>query len=340
MSRHVTASDLTAAVAPHSFSLKGVLTSYAQMAKIRLSAMVVLTTAVGFIMASKFGIDWTKLLYTVIGTSLAACCANVFNQIIEIDRDARMPRTKNRPLPAGRISQPHAAAFAVLVGGFGITLLAATTNLFTAALGLLTILLYLCLYTPLKTRSTLNTVAGAVVGAIPPMMGWTAATGQLAPGAWVLGIILFVWQIPHFLALAWLYKEDYRLGGYRMLPIVDESGHITTKAMLFWTFALLPVGIIMQMVGESGWVMVAGSAILGLWFGRHVVIMRNNRDEAHARKVFLTSLVYLPALLFILLADRGAARIGINDAPNLHRIETRPAVVIQPGQTPTPLHNK
>ena len=197
-------------------------TIYADLGKARLSALVVTTAALGFVMASAVSLDWALLGWTLLGTTLAAWSANALNQVFERHRDARMKRTRGRPIPSGRIGAPHALGAAILALGMGLTVLVAMVNVLTAVLALLTTLLYVLVYTPLKTRTTLNTLIGSVVGAIPPVMGWTAVTGQLDPGAWVLGTVLFVWQIPHFLALAWLYREDYKRGGYRMLPVIDQ----------------------------------------------------------------------------------------------------------------------
>lgn len=285
---------------------------YMELAKARLSALVVITTAVGFIMGSSSGlgveggIDWLKLLWTLLGTSLAAGAAGALNQVIEEERDQRMPRTRNRPLPSGRIGSIHAAMMGVLWGGVGVTMLAAMVNLLTAGLGLLTILLYLLVYTPMKVRSTLNTLVGAVVGAIPPMMGWAAATGHIEPGAWVLAATLFVWQIPHFLALAWMYRKDYELGGYRMLPIIDPSGAITCKAVLMWTLALLPVTLAATWVGVAGWVYAVGSVMLGAWMLRLAAGLYRRRDNADARRLFLATVMYLPLLMALMVLDRGA----------------------------------
>ena len=284
---------------------------YLELGKARLSGLVVITTAVGFIMASPGisatagAIDWMRLLWTLLGTSLAAGAAGALNQVVEEERDARMPRTRNRPLPAGRIGTIHAAMVGVVWAGVGVTLLAAMVNLLTAGLALLTILLYLLVYTPLKVRSTLNTLAGAVVGAVPPMMGWAAASGRIEPGAWVLAATLFVWQIPHFLALAWMYRKDYELGGYRMLPIIDPTGSITCRAVLMWTLALLPVTLAATWVGITGWVYAVGCVGLGLWMLRLAAALYRGRTNAEARRLFLATVVYLPLLMGLMVLDRG-----------------------------------
>ena len=277
---------------------------YMDLAKARLSMLVVVTTMVGYLLASNAGVDWLALLITIVGTALSAACANAFNQIIETKRDAVMPRTQRRPLPSGRIGRVHAIVFATVCGVVGVGLLWLAINPLTAMLSALTIGIYLLVYTPMKTRSTLNTLAGSVVGAIPPIMGWTAVRGQIDDGAWVLAAVLFIWQIPHFLALAWLYREDYERGGYRMLPIIDPSGRITARTSLLWTLALLPVGVVSLLLGVTGWWALFGSLLLGAWLLRHAITLTRKRDSIAARKLFLASVMYLPLLLGIMVIDR------------------------------------
>lgn len=276
---------------------------YSELVKARLASLVIVTTIVGYLVATVGSVDWAKLALTVVGTALAAAAANSLNQVIEVRRDALMPRTRHRPLPSGRMSIAHAVVAAIAFAGFGVTLLAAFVNLLTAALAALTIALYLLAYTPLKTRSTMNTLVGAVCGAIPPMMGWTAAAGSLDTGAWLLGVTLFIWQIPHFLALAWLYRHDYELGGYRMLPVIDPTGAITTTAVVMWSLALLPLGLTAAMAGVGGWVFVAASVALGVWFMLPAIRLWRGRMLADARRLFLASIVYLPLLLGSLVVD-------------------------------------
>lgn len=278
--------------------------TYMDLAKARLSLLVVITTLVGFLLASSTGVDWLALLLTVVGTALSAACANAFNQIIEHHRDARMQRTQRRPLPSQRIGRTHATLFATACGFAGVALLTLAINPITGILSAATIALYTLVYTPLKTRSTLNTLVGSVVGAIPPIMGWTAVTGRVDTGAWVLAALLFIWQIPHFLALAWLYREDYERGGYRMLPIIDPTGRITAQTSLLWTLALLPVGVVSLLLGVTGWWAMLGSLLLGVWLLRHAITLCKQRDSAAARKLFLASVAYLPLLLGILVVDR------------------------------------
>lgn len=287
---------------------RGVIGSYAQLTKARLSALVLVTTAVGFVLASAgpAPINWPAMLWTILGTALCAGCASALNQVWEIKRDARMHRTLQRPLPSGRMSALHAFLAAILMGYAGLCMLALGANLFAAGLALLTILLYVFAYTPLKPRTSLNTLVGAVCGAIPPMIGWVAAAGHLAGGAWILGAILFVWQIPHFFALAWLYREDYQRGGFAMLPVLDRDGRITTQVVVLTSLLLIPLGLLATLLNVAGFVAAAGSLVLGLWLLILCLRLHFNRSDANARRVFIASIIYLPLLLALMVIDRGS----------------------------------
>lgn len=277
---------------------------YAELGKARLSMMVVITAAVGFVLASGAAIDWLGLLATSVGTLLAALGANAWNQCVEVERDRRMERTRNRPLPAGRISQRHAQAFALLTGLAGPALLIFATNALTSALALGCLLIYVLAYTPLKPRTPLNTLVGAICGALPPMLGWTAVTGQLDLGAWILGAILFVWQIPHFVALAWLYRDDYARGGFRMLPMVDPDGGLTCNIALFYSLALLPLCLLLSYVGLTGTLFAYGATVLGIGMVALALRLYHLRTRTEARRLFLASIIYLPLLLVVLVWDR------------------------------------
>lgn len=286
----------------HKPSLLGM---YLELTKAKLSAMVVLTTAVGFIMATTGSIDWLRLLWTVIGTALTAGSASVFNQIAEVKLDRLMLRTKERPLPSGALSKRHSFIFAMILGYAGLVILSLLINFAAAGLALLTLLAYVLAYTPLKTRSTLNTIVGALCGAIPPMIGWVAVSGTLEFGAWLLATLLFVWQIPHFLALAWLYRKDYERAGFAMLPVIDKSGQLTARVIVLTSLVLLCLSLTSTVSGMAGWIYTIGSISLGLWLVKLAIGLHINRTDAGARKVFLASLVYLPALLGLMMLDRG-----------------------------------
>ncbi len=287
------------------------LADYAELGKLRLTSLVVATTAVGFAVAPSGRGDLLRLAVTVLGTMLAALGANGLNQWIERERDARMERTRRRPLPAGRLSAARALAVSIGWSAAGVLLLAALVNVLTALLALAVVLLYAGVYTPLKTRSTLNTLVGAVCGAVPPVMGWTAATGSLAPGGLVLAGVLFVWQIPHFLALAWLHREDYERGGYCMLPAWDRTGRLSALMVLLYSLALVPVALAGHLAGLAGLSYALAAVLLGCGIAAFGLFLVTDRSRRNARRVFLASLLYLPLLLGVMVADRSPA---ISDA--------------------------
>jgi len=278
--------------------------AYGDLTKARLASLVVVTAGAGFVMAGRSPLDVSTLLSTVVGTALAAAGAMALNEVIEAERDARMERTRNRPLPAGTIGPLQASVAGVLLAVSGLALLAARTTALTAFLGLTVVLLYTLVYTPLKARTPLCTLVGAVCGAIPPLMGWTATGAPLSFGAWLLAGVLFLWQIPHFLALAWMYRDDYRRGGFRMLPAVDPSGSATGVMAALYSLALLPVGVMAVVGGLAGWLFGAGSLLLGAGLVALALRLAAARDGAVARRLFLGTLAYLPLLLALMVADR------------------------------------
>jgi len=286
------------------------MTIYFELGKVRLSLLVLLTTLAGYLTAHGGGFEPLHLAAVLLGTGLAAVGANGLNQVIERDRDALMERTRGRPLPAGLIGPVHAAVSSAATALAGTALLAWRAGPLPAALALGTVVLYVGAYTPLKPRSTLNTLVGAVVGAIPPMIGWSAVTGGLEGGAWLLGLLLFVWQVPHFLALAWLYRDDYRRGGYRMLSLRDDGGDVAFRLMMIYGWVLLPLGLLMALAGLAGAWFAAGSLLLGgAWLGLEIRCYRD-RSRLNARRVFLGSVMYLPLLLALMVADRGEDPTG------------------------------
>lgn len=231
--------------------VRALLRDYKQLSKARLSALVVATSAAGYVAGSQEVIDWKGFGWTCIGTMLASSSANALNQIYEIVNDSRMRRTAARPLPAGRMSRTHAAIFALATGIGGVYLLAEKTNSTTAALGAANIALYAAVYTPLKQISVANTWIGAVVGAVPPLMGWAAAAGELDIGAALLAAGLYFWQMPHFMALAWLCRADYVAGGYKMLSLVDPTGKRTAACALRNCAYLFPLGALAAWLGVT-----------------------------------------------------------------------------------------
>ena len=283
------------------------LSVISQLTKARLSLLVLWTTAVGYLLALGSGgaFDMARFVWTLLGTALAAASANALNQVIERRRDAAMARTQGRPIPSGLISTHAASILALTFGLTGIALLALRVNLLVGWLAAFTIALYVGLYTPLKTRTTLNTFVGAICGATPPMIGWAAVTGGLETGAWILAAILFVWQLPHFLALAWLYRHDYTRGGFVMLPAVDASGEVTSRIVLLTSLLLVPLGLMASLAGLAGWIYAIGSIGLGVVMLAKARRLMGERTDASARGVFLTSIVYLATLLMLLVIDSG-----------------------------------
>ena len=266
--------------------------------------LVVITTAVGFIMASTLGVDWMRMMWTVLGTTCCACAAAALNQVAEHSKDAAMNRTKNRPIPAGNISPLHAFIVGVLLSYIGVAIISFGASVGAAGLALLTILIYVLIYTPLKTRTSFNTIVGAVVGAIPPLIGWVAAVGSIGRGGIILGGILFIWQLPHFLALAWMYKDDYQTGGFKMLPSLDASGELTARTSVMTSMCLVPLALFMSISGSTHILFAIVGSILGLWVTSRSITFWRKRDYASARRLFFATIIYLPILLVFMLIDR------------------------------------
>ena len=276
---------------------------YLELAKIRLTAMVLVTTAVGFILGSAGPIAYGRLLWTILGTGLAAAGASTMNQLLEIRRDALMRRTRKRPLPAGQVSPLAALVFALGTSAAGVGILNELVNPLTALLGLANIVIYALVYTPLKSRTSLCTLVGAICGALPPIMGWTGAANSISLGAVLLGMILFFWQIPHFLALVWLCRDDYAKAGFRMLPLIDPRGHLTCLMIVLYSLALLPLGLAVTFAGLAGYLFGAMSLLLGLGLFLLAVQLRRAKTLHNARRVFLASLAYLPLLMLFMVLD-------------------------------------
>jgi protoheme IX farnesyltransferase len=269
-----------------------------------MNFLVVITTMVGFCVASRESIDWLLLVHALLGTAMTAAAASVLNQLVERDLDARMPRTKNRPLPAGRIAPREALLMGASLGVTGVAYLALLVNPLTALIGFATLASYVFVYTPLKRRTSLNTVIGAVPGALPPVMGCTAALGALSPDALVLFAILFFWQMPHFLAIAILYRDDYALGGFKMLPVVDEDLNFTSRQIVLYAIALVPISLMPSLIGLAGAVYFACAVLMGLALLSFAISCAATRSRRDARSLFLASIVYLPLLLGLLVIDK------------------------------------
>ena len=274
---------------------------FLQLTKPRITFLVVLTTLVGFLEASTRPRDIELLLHTLLGTALVAGAASALNQLAERRADALMRRTMSRPLPAGRLSAAQAAAFGLLLLAVGSGYLVVLVNPLAGLLALATAASYLLAYTPLKRVTSLATVIGAIPGAVPPMIGWAAARGSLDVGAWILFAIVFFWQMPHFLAIAVLFRRDYERAGFRVLPVADPDGRSTGRQALLYAVALLPLSLLPVFVGLAGAWYFAGAVLLGaLFIAASARLLAAPAEVARARSLFRLSLVYLPAL-FILL---------------------------------------
>jgi protoheme IX farnesyltransferase len=279
-----------------------------ELTKPRITLMVVLTAGIGMFLAAGDAAPGL-VLHTLLGTALVSGGASAVNQILERETDARMQRTAQRPLPAGRMRPATAWIFAVAISIAGLAELALAVNPLTALLGLAASASYVLLYTPLKQLSSISTLVGAVPGAIPPMMGWTAVAGRLDPGAWALFGILFFWQLPHFMAIAWLCREDYGRAGFPMVPVSDPDGRRTARWMILYSLGLLVAGAMPTVLGLAGPAYLAGAAALGLAVLFLSLEFARSPSSSSARRLMRFSLVYLPAVLAVLILDR-TLRVG------------------------------
>ena len=276
---------------------------YINMTKPGILILVLITAALGFYFADPAFSRPFLLVWTLIGSALTCAGASVLNQYLERDVDALMNRTKNRPIPTGAISAPQALCFGICLVLVGLFILCWQVNLLTAFLSLLTCFLYVLVYTPMKKISWLNTTIGAIPGAIPPMGGWSAATGHLDAGAWVLFLIMFAWQHPHFYAIAWIYKDDYKKAGFKMLPVVYPSGHFTFNQIIAFSFALIAFSMMPTMIGISGYIYFWGALFLGLGMLYTAFLFQQNQTILNARRVLGASILYLPLLLVFIVLD-------------------------------------
>jgi protoheme IX farnesyltransferase len=282
------------------------LKDFYDLTKPRMNAVVIVTTLAGYYLAAQGTIDSPRLLLTLLGTALAAAGASVLNQVMERDFDALMPRTADRPLPAGRVRPSDACLFGLTLAIAGVALLASEVNFLTASLGALTLVTYLIIYTPAKRRTTLCTLVGAIPGAIPITMGCTAATGRITPTAIALFLILFVWQIPHFLAIAILYRDDYAKGGFQMLPATHANFDVTARQIVIYCLALVPVTLFPAVLGTAGpRYFIAAIALNALftWCALDLIRSRGPRRRQQARRLFLASLAYILCLLPLMILD-------------------------------------
>jgi protoheme IX farnesyltransferase len=276
---------------------------FVELSKPRITFLVVLTAAVGYALGAPV-FQAGVFLAVLCGTALVAGGASALNQYAEREADGRMFRTRGRPLPAGRLSPAEALAFGLAISAAGLAVLAAGANPLTFALGLAALASYVLAYTPLKRVTSLCTVVGAVPGAIPPLMGWAAGHGALDRTAWALFAVLFLWQLPHFLALAWMYREDYARGGFPMLAVSDTDGGSTGRQALLYSAALLPVTLAAGLFAGAGRFFLWGGLAAGLAFLAGAALFARRREVAWARRLFLASVLYLPMVLGLMVFDR------------------------------------
>ncbi|MDX6576427.1 MAG: heme o synthase, partial [Blastocatellia bacterium] len=293
-------SDVTAeAVAPP--NAKARAAAYVELTKPRITFLIVLTSAAGFCLGARGAVNYLTFTHAMIGIALLSSGIATLNQFMERDLDGLMRRTENRPLPSGRLMPFEALWFGVTLTLGAELYLALSVNVLTALMGLTVIAGYLFLYTPLKTRTTLSTAVGAFPGAMPPLMGWAAARGEVDVAAWVLFAILFLWQFPHFLAIAWMYREDYGRAGIRMLPVVEPDGRVTGQQIILYSLMLLPVSLLPAFLGISGRFYLVSALILGLLFLGSSIRAALSKSNQHARQLLLASVLYLPLLFGVMV---------------------------------------
>src|SRR5258708_3709366 len=279
---------------------------YIALTKPRITWLILMSTGVGYFFGAKSGWHLLALLHTIIGTGLIASGTAALNQWYEREADSKMKRTQGRPLPGGRLEPRNALIFAVLISVAGFVELFAGVNALSAWLGLFTLASYLFIYTPLKQRSPHSTTIGAIPGAMPPLIGYAAASGTLTWEAWILFAILFLWQFPHFYAIAWMYREDYERAGIRMLPVVEPDGESTARRILLYSLVLIPISLVPKFLSMTGNLYLFGALAIGLMFFYAGILVSFDRRLQHARRVLLASVIYLPVLYGLMLLDSAA----------------------------------
>jgi heme o synthase len=296
--------DISVEVANNAAAEKSWAAVFSDLVKARLTTLVLLTTAVGFYAGWHGAMNWFLFLNALAGTALVAAGASALNQWIERDYDAKMRRTQSRPLPSGRMQPTTVAVFGGVTSVAGLIYLALAVNLLTSVLGAVTLISYVCIYTPLKRVTWLNTCIGAIPGALPPLMGWTAAGNQLSGEGWALFAILAFWQLPHFFAIAWIYRDEYAKAGFVMLPNVDSDGKLTRQQTVSNALALFIVSLCPFLFKMTGAVYLAGAVILGTGFLFCAIQFSRQLTLSRARQLFWASIIYLPLLLALMVFDK------------------------------------
>ncbi len=277
---------------------------FVALAKPRLNFLVVVSALAGYAMAGGDTTNLTVLLSALVGTGLVAGGASAFNQVIEREPDGLMRRTRMRPLPDGRLQSGEALVFAAATAAAGLVILTIGANALSAIVAFATLLTYTAIYTPLKRVSSFSTVVGAIPGALPPVIGWAAARGSLSQGAWVLFAIVFLWQLPHFLAIAWIYREDYARAGFPMLPVIEPDGRSTARQACVYAAALLPVSLAPTLTGLDSSTYFYGALGLSVIFLLLTLQFARTRSTPDARRLFFGSIIYLPLLWIVMIAGR------------------------------------
>jgi heme o synthase len=283
---------------------RGWLVIFADLFKARLTLLVLLTTLVGFYLGSRGPADYLLILHTLLGTALVASGASALNQLFEREHDSKMQRTQDRPLPSGRLQPQTVLVVGVTAAVTGLIYLARAVNLTTSLVGAFSLLSYLFIYTPLKRVTWLNTMVGAVPGALPPLMGWAAARGELGGEGWALFAIQALWQLPHVMAIAWIYRDEYARAGFKMLPAVDPQGRRTGRQAAGFTLALLAVSLCPYLFHMAGPVYLAGALMLSLSFVWFALAFAREATVLRARQLFYMSILYLPLLLGLMVVDK------------------------------------
>ena len=282
---------------------KNIYAAFIELTKPRITFLILVSTALGYYLGNTGQFELFNFLITIIGTTMLAGGAGAINHYIEKDLDMLMERTKSRPIPAGLISSQTALYFGIIQSVLGFGLLLAFVNMLTALLGLLTIVLYIFVYTPLKMITWLNTTIGAVPGALPALGGWAASANELNPNAWILFAILFLWQHPHFYAIALMCKEDYKKAGFKMLPVIEEDNNRTNRQIIWHAFLLIPVSLFFVVTGVLGSFYFWGAAILGAFYLLSGIQLLRESSVKNAKLLLRASVLYLPLLLAIILID-------------------------------------
>lgn len=279
--------------------------SYIDLMKPNILIMVLITTILGYFLGSDGKILWSNLTWMLIGTTFSAGGAGVLNQYLERDQDKIMNRTCNRPIPSGKISPQNALIFGIITVIVGTVILVVKTNLLTGFLSLLTAFMYVLIYTPMKRVTWLNTSLGSIPGALPPIGGWAAATNSIDSGAWILFAILYLWQHPHFFAIAWMCKDDYEKAGFKMLPVIEPDGNRTIRQILWHLSLLFPISLLPVLIGMNGNIYLYGVLIITLYYFLSALPMVYEKSYKNASKILRASVLYLPALMIIIIIDKG-----------------------------------